>query len=84
MKSFELDKETRLALNRKAREELKLKLLVDIRVDIEVCKIEGWDYLEYLHELKELIGGFENGNRNKGRKTKALENIVFDTNNPMM
>lgn len=60
MKSLELDKETRLALNRKAREELKLRLLADIRLDIEVCKIEGWDYLEYLHELKDLIGGFEN------------------------
>ena len=65
MKNLELDKETRLALNRKAREELKLKILADIRFDIEVCKIEGWDYLEYLHELKELIESLENG---KGKK----------------
>lgn len=65
MKNLELDKETRLALNRKAREELKLKILEDIRFDIEVCKIEGWDYLEYLHELKELIESLENG---KGKK----------------
>ena len=61
MKNLELDKETRLALNRKAREELKLKILADIKFDIEVCKIEGWDYLEYLHELKELIESLENG-----------------------
>lgn len=65
MKNLELDKETRLALNRKAREELKLKILADIRFDIDVCKIEGWDYLEYLHELKELIESLENG---KGKK----------------
>lgn len=65
MKNLELDKETRLALNRKAREELKLKILADIKFDIEVCKIEGWDYLEYLHELKELIESLENG---KGKK----------------
>lgn len=65
MKNLELDKETRHALNRKAREELKLKILADIRFDIEVCKIEGWDYLEYLHELKELIESLENG---KGKK----------------
>lgn len=65
MKNLELDKETRLVLNRKAREELKLRLLADIRFDIEVCKIEGWDYLEYLHELKELIGSFENGRKSK-------------------
>lgn len=65
MKNLELDKETCLALNRKAREELKLKILADIRFDIEVCKIEGWDYLEYLHELKELIESLEN---EKGKK----------------
>lgn len=59
MKNFAVDQETRKALNRKAREGLKLILLTDLRVDIEVCKIEGWDYLEYLHELKELIGSFE-------------------------
>ena len=64
MKSFMVDEETRKALNRKAREELKLKLLADLRLDIEVCKIEGWDHMEYLHELKELIGAFENGTEN--------------------
>ncbi len=57
MKNFELDEETRKALNRKAREEFKLTLLADLRMDIEVCKLEGWDYLEYLQELKELIEG---------------------------
>ena len=30
----------------------------DIRLDIEVCKIENWDYKEYLLELKKLIDSF--------------------------
>ncbi len=30
-------------LNRLAREQMKLKLLQDIRTDLIVCEIEGWD-----------------------------------------
>ena len=47
-------------LNRLAREQLKLKLLNDIRADIEVCKLENLDYKEYLLELKEIIDSFLN------------------------
>lgn len=35
--------ETRKALNRLAREQIKLRLLADIRFDLAVCEIEGWD-----------------------------------------
>lgn len=45
-------------LNQLAREQLKLKLLQDIRIDIEVCKMENLDYKDYLLELKEIIDGF--------------------------
>lgn len=44
-----------MALNQLAREQMKLKLLNDIRVDLEICEIEGWDKTEYIRELKELI-----------------------------
>lgn len=44
--------------NRLAREKMKLKLMQDIRTDLMVCEIEGWDKMEYLNELKELIDGF--------------------------
>ena len=47
-----------VALNRLAREQTKFKLLQDIRIDIEVCKLEGIDYKEYLVELKSIIDGF--------------------------
>ena len=45
------------ALNKLAREQMKLRLLQDIRVDIEICKLEGMDYKEYLLELKVIIDG---------------------------
>ena len=41
-----------------AREQMKLKLLQDIKFDVQVCKIEGWDYKEYLIELENIIKGF--------------------------
>lgn len=44
-----------LALQRKAREEMKTRLLQDILFDIQVCKIEGWNYKEYIIDLKEII-----------------------------
>lgn len=47
-----------LALNTLAREQMKYKLLADIRTDIEVCKLEGWDYIEYLREIKDIIDSF--------------------------
>ena len=46
------------ALNTLAREQMKYKLMADIRTDIEVCKLEGIDYKEYLRELKSIIDGF--------------------------
>ena len=48
----------RIALNTLAREQMKYKLIADIRTDIEVCKLEGIDYKEYLKELKEIIDEF--------------------------
>lgn len=50
--------EASFLLNKKARELQKLKLIEDIRIDIEVCKLEGWNYKDYLLELKEIIDGF--------------------------
>lgn len=44
-----------LALNCLAREQMKLRLLHDIRIDLAVCDIEGWDKLEYIRDLQEAI-----------------------------
>lgn len=48
----------RRSLQRLAREEIKMKLLIDLRIDMEVCMLEGWDKTEFLKELKELINSF--------------------------
>ena len=47
-----------IALNALAREQMEYKLMADIRADIEVCKLEGIDYKEYLKELKQIIDEF--------------------------
>lgn len=52
------NKEYARQLNVLAREQLKIRLLNDIKMDIEICQLEGWDYKEYLLELKKLIDGF--------------------------
>ena len=46
------------SLNQLARKKMIHKLLQDIRVDIEVCKLEGFDYKSYLLEIKDIIDGF--------------------------
>ena len=55
-----LTNEESIALNRLARERMKLKLLQDIRLDMEICKIEGWDIKEYLIEIKDMINSLGN------------------------
>lgn len=47
-----------IVLNALAREQMKYKLMADIRMDIEVCKLERIDYKEYLKELKQIIDEF--------------------------
>ena len=64
------DKECARALNTLAREQLKYRLLADIRIDIQICQFEGWDYKEYLLEIKKLIDSFL-------KKKKSKKNI-FD------
>lgn len=58
-----IDKETRIALNRLAREQTKYTLLKDIKIDLMVCEIEGFDKKEYLLELKEIIDSFLEKNK---------------------
>lgn len=42
-------------LNRLAREQLKKRLLNDILIDFQVCEIEGWDKMEYITELRDML-----------------------------
>lgn len=52
------DKEIRFKLQQLSRREMGLKLLHDIRIDVAICKFEGWDYKEYLYYLKNIIDSF--------------------------
>jgi len=54
----ELTESDRKLINRVSREAMKLKLLTDIRTDLQICEIEGWNPKEYLTELQELLNGF--------------------------
>lgn len=52
------DAATAKALNDLARHKTILRLLNDIRIDMEICEIEGWDKTEYLNQIKQLINSF--------------------------
>lgn len=57
-------------LNKLAREQMKERLMRDILADMTVCELEGWDRVEYLNELKELIDSFiDPRNTRKGENT---------------
>ncbi len=48
--------ETRKAFNELARHKMILKLLTDIRADLVICELEGWDKTEYINMILERIG----------------------------
>lgn len=47
--------ETRKRMNDLARHATILRLLNDIRVDMEICEIEGWDKTEYIRMLRKML-----------------------------
>lgn len=44
-----------LTLNRLAREQMKLRILSDVSLDLVVCELEGIDPTEYIRELEALL-----------------------------
>ena len=55
---FEGGEGTRRKAQELARHQMIVKLEADILMDMQVCDIEGWDKMEYLNMLKDLINGF--------------------------
>ena len=49
------DPEAPAALNKLARAKMMERLLRDVRVDIQVCELEGWDVREYLNDIRQLL-----------------------------
>ena len=69
--------EARKALNRLAREQIKLRLLADIRMDLMVCELEGWNKLEYLNELLALVQELKKGGKGDGCSRNFFNYHVF-------
>ena len=53
-----MEEEKGKVLQRACREAMKCKLLHDIRADIEVCKLEWWDIMEYIREIHQILDEF--------------------------
>lgn len=49
------DKDTAKRLNDLARHEAIVRLLNDIRIDMEICEIEGWDKTEYIRMIRDAM-----------------------------
>ena len=64
-KDMEVSTETRRALNDLARHQLILKLYADIRMDIAVCDIEGWDKMEFINMLYDVLEHFKKQQKQK-------------------
>lgn len=58
------DKETAKKLNELARHQQIVRLLADIRADMMICELEGWDRMEYINQLKELLDSFRRKSNN--------------------
>ena len=41
-----------------ARHQMILRLYADILTDMQICEVEGWDKMEYIRMLQELINSF--------------------------
>ena len=59
-----LDRQTARALNDLARHQAIARLEAEILFDMRVCEIEGWDRMEFINMLRELLN-------NLGRRKKA-------------
>lgn len=51
-------KETARVLNDLARHQQIVRLEQDILMDMQICEVEGWDKMEYIIMLKDLISSF--------------------------
>ena len=52
------------ALQELARHQMITKLYADILTDMQICEIEGWDKLEYIHLLQDLLNSLTKEVRN--------------------
>lgn len=68
-------------VNNLARKKFEHKLLADIKIDLMICEIEGWDKFEYIRELQKLIGSIgKSGSRTtfRSKKYKIQSEFLFE------
>lgn len=49
------DQQTAKAVNDLARHKAIVRLLADVRIDLGICELEGWDKMEYINMLKTML-----------------------------
>lgn len=59
-KLCDLTPDERYKMQRLARHQMRRKLLADILADMTVCQLEGWDQMEYIRDLQDLLNSFTN------------------------
>lgn len=64
-------------VNELARKKFEMRLLADIRIDLMVCELEGWDKLEYIKELKELINSMGCDKRADDADNTTIQGELF-------
>ena len=70
------DKDTARALNDLARHKAIVRILNDIRMDMEICEIEGWDKNEYLNLIRQLINSIGGKTMNDSISRQAAIDAV--------
>lgn len=60
-------------VNELARKRVQEYLLKDIKFDLMVCELEGWNKSEYMQELKRLINGVAAANLPKNKPQAQLD-----------
>lgn len=55
---MEMTVDERRKLNELARHQLIRRLYADILIDMQICKLEGWDTMGFIHQLQELLNSF--------------------------
>ncbi len=59
-KLSDLTSDERYKMQRIARHQMRCKLLADIQADMMACQLEGWDQMEYIRDLQDLLNSFTN------------------------
>lgn len=59
---MEMTVDERRKLNELARHQLIRRLYADILIDMQICKLEGWDPMGFICQLQKLLNSFGNKN----------------------